>query len=369
MGCSFQDIGYETTSALKSVFPLRLGYSNIAGDKAKAIGYEVEDCVFSNIVASYNAVNDGRELHGLLAYGDSIHVVNNQFRNLSTSFSKCTDTGMDSEMLYIKGSYNIIDNNTFTNGTGSRSDAVVTLKTPMTDGNVIRNNHFLLSSSVGKFIYLGGRNHIIEGNEFRSSIKDTTKTVSYAIYLSHHDEDKGHERVMISDNVFSFTGTDNYMAVYANRRGDLSIQNNTFINPSKLLKCNKREGNLVVNHNTISMERVNGELSYNFIEISGDQNNNAEICHNSISLVNSTLGSIVTGTNYLFNNNCLTIQKSFMQTILRGDNTEIETCNNTVTISDDSHFIKDAFVGQLESGKVISRNNSFQGKTIKEKLK
>lgn len=137
----FTDIGYDQTAALHGVTALRLGYNNTI-KSGKAIGYTVENCHFENIVAPYNDRNDGRGLHALLVYGDSTIVRNNSFKRLSTDFKKPTETGMDSEILYFKGSWNIIENNYFEDGAGTASDAVLTLKSTDSEGNVVRSNHF-----------------------------------------------------------------------------------------------------------------------------------------------------------------------------------------------------------------------------------
>ena len=200
--CKFLDIGYDGTSALWSVTALRLGY-NAETEKAKAIGYLVEDCTFNNIVAAYNSENDGRELHGLLAYGDSLLVKNNVFNTLSTSFSKVTDPGMDSEILYIKGSYNVIESNTFENGAGRNANGVITLKLGASVGNTVRNNNFLNTNTTAKFVYLCGCNHIIEGNTFKSIVQESKDNKVYAIYLGHRDNLLRKESVVISNNVTS----------------------------------------------------------------------------------------------------------------------------------------------------------------------
>lgn len=305
--------------------------------KAKAVGYIVEDCNFCNIVAAYNPENDGRELHGLLAYGDSIVVRRNSFNTLSTSFTKVTETGKDSEMLYIKGSYNIIENNTFDNGAGESSDGMVTMKVGTTVGNVVHNNRFLSFNNNCKFIYLGGRNHLIEGNSFVNKCAKTGGGMAYAIYLGYHGQDVGKGSVLITHNTFSFIREQNYMAVYANRWGDLTFSNNTLINPAVLLKCNKRNGTVVIQGNVIRIE--NGS-NVNLIMLTGDSGCPAIINNNDFLLTNSSINNLVNGTNYQFIGNQVLLKQSSFKLMFRGCDTPNVTSVNDIVIDGSSSVIK-----------------------------
>lgn len=337
---SFTDIGYEKSSKLRGVTALRLGYVHTSRE-AKAIGYIVKDCLFKNIVAIYNPENDGRGLHGLLAYGDSIVVRNNTFNTLSTSFSKPTDTGMDSEILYIKGSYNIIEGNIFENGAGELSDGVITLKIGLTEGNIVRNNQFLTTNNTSKFIYLSGRNHIIEGNTFESTYTNSRNKDAFAIYLGHRIQDDISESVEIRDNTFSFTGKSNYMVVYANQWGDVTVSNNSIYNPTKLIKCNKRNGRVIIKDNAITIDNVHGFSDDNFIEIKGECKYKADISNNIIIISNSTMGNIVNAVNYRFCNNQIKATGSSLQTILKGKQTNYSAVNNNISLDKRTTIIKE----------------------------
>lgn len=336
---NFTQIGYDKSEKLYSVTALRLGYDHIT-KCGRALGYIVEDCFFERIVAAYNFENDGRELHGLLAYGDSIIVRNNTFRTLSTNFSKTTDAGRDSEMLYIKGSYNIIEDNTFENGVGYASDGVVTLKVGTTEGNIVRNNKFFLDNTAGKFIYLGGHKHIIEGNSFVSTCSSPQDNYSYAIYLGHKDNDNIKESAIIRNNTFFFTEKNNYMAVYANRWGDLIMTDNTFNNPTKLLKCNNRDGEVLIKNNTITLNRIQGSNVDNFIEITGSSKYPAIISNNIITLTNSSSGRLVKGSNYCFYSNTVSLKNTKLQTLLQGNDTDLKDGNNSISIDKTSKVTK-----------------------------
>lgn len=362
--CQFNKIGYDASSKLFSVYPLRLGYSNIVGEKGKAIGYEVSGCKFCEIVAAYNAENDGRELHGLLAYGDSIIVRNNQFVTLSTSFGEVTDPGSDSEILYIKGSYNTIENNTFKNGVGSSSDAVITLKTGETEGNTIKNNTLYVSSNAGKFLYIGGRNHIVVDNKFISTYAEPIEGDSYCIYLGHHTQDSGKESIVIQHNYFSFTGKSGYMAVYANSWGSMILEGNTFLNPNKLLKCNKREGNVYVKDNIVVLDEVLGKEEDIFISLSYGDGFVADINNNDFSITSTKTGLLVSGSSYRFVNNSLNLNKSSMNSLLRGNNTQITAIGNSLSIDNESTIRREGIVGELLTEKLEIRDNTFHNRKI-----
>ena len=356
---SFTDIGYEKSSKLRGVTALRLGY-NHKSREAKVVGYVVEDCEFENFVAVYNPENDGRGLHGLLAYGDSIVVRNNKFSTLSTSFSKATDPGMDSEMLYIKGSYNLIEGNTFENGAGSSSDGVVTLKVSDTEGNIVRNNQFLITNTPSKFIYLGGHNHIVEGNDFVSTYSVPRENNAYAIYLGHREKNGDCESVIIRNNTFSFTGKANYMAIYANKRGDIILENNTFNNSTVLLKCDKRQGTVIIQGNVVSMDHVQGRPKDNIILVSGDNGRPVIICDNEITISHSVTGNLINGSNYCFNNNRVILHNSSIQALLRGAETRIEAKKNSFSIEEDVRLSKNAVVGERESSMIKIEDNRFE---------
>ena len=362
--CQFQNIGYDDSSTLLSVISLRLGYSNVAGDGAKAFGYEVNNCTFDNIVSAYNQNNDGRELHGLLAYGDSIIIRNNEFMRLSTSFSNAFDTGRDSEILYIKGSWNVIENNYFKDGAGTLSDGVVTLKSIDSEGNVLRNNHFLTKVSNSKFVYVAGKSVIIEGNEFKSISATPSADMSYAIYLGHHVENDGEESAKISNNSFSFPSTSNYMAIYANRRGNCTIENNTFQNPQKLLKNNNREGNLIFQNNRVFFENQQGQTNDNLIEITSAGGTIAKVERNEFIITNSVTGKIVNGSNYQFNNNKMYVVNSTLQSILKGSETMIEVKENEISISGESNIDRNVIVDEVDSSLIIVEGNRVLGREL-----
>lgn len=348
--CNFLDIGYDKTKALRSVTALRLGYNNET-KQSIASGYTIENCSFNNIVAAYNPENDGRELHGLLTYGDSLIVRNNSFCNLSTSFLKETDAGKDSEMLYIKGSYNVIESNTFENGAGQNSNGVVTLKFGASVENTVRNNKFLNTNTTAKFIYLCGCNHIIEGNTFKSIVPVSKEDIAYAIYLGHRDNVICKESVVINNNLFSFGGNDNYMAVYANRWGDITLSSNVFNNPKVLIKCNNRAGSVYIHNNQIVLDGIYNK-SDSFMLLTGKKGGSITISHNEITLGNSIVGYLVKGSNCDFRENKVKLINVSMQSLFLSAEDKMKVTNNFFSIDKDSRISKSLSVVDMVSNDI-----------------
>jgi hypothetical protein len=356
----FVNIGYDQTNIKKGVTALRLGQSNLT-DRQRALGYVVEKCLFQNIIAPYNDVNDGRGLHGLLVYGDSVQVRNNQFKFLSTCFCELKDAGMDSEILYFKGSGNIIEDNYFEDGAGSTSDAVLTLKSADSEDNVVRNNRFLTTVTNCKFVYVAGKSVEIEGNEFRNTNTVSGEAIAYAIYLGHRNENSVNEEAIISNNTFSFHSMSNYMAIYANRWGSLYVEKNIINNSQRFLKCNNREGELIVKNNVINVNRLRANTSNAFIEISSGGAIPARISDNEFWMKNVVIGKLVKGSNYVFDNNKINLQNVNMHSFLSGSDTNIKAVNNTIEIDKKSTITKRVLVGEKSSSKIVIKNNSITG--------
>jgi hypothetical protein len=332
----FTNIGYDNSSKKHGVSALRLGNSNTRAC-GKVSRYVINHCKFHNIVAPYNPENDGRELHGILAYGDSLEIRDNVFSSLSTSFSKSTDTGKDSEMLYVKGSYNLIENNRFENGAGASSDGMVTLKGEATKDNIVRNNHFISTAIPNRFVYLCGQNHIVEGNIFESLYSIPSEITYHALYLGHREGVR--ESVTIKGNTFLFNKQTRYMAIYANGWGDISVLNNKFYNPTLLFKNFKRTGSITIQGNTVVVEGVVGESKDSFIMVSGDNGIPVLIENNDITCNSVSTGIMVNGSNIKFNSNRVVLNRTTVESVMYTSNSAFESLNNTY-LFDKSTIIK-----------------------------
>lgn len=363
INCTFNDIGYESSSSIQSVFPLRLGYSatTLCG---KAIGYVVKGCDFMNIVAPYNQKNNGRELHGILAYGDSLHIQGNRFQVLSTTFSSVSDPGMDAEMLYIKGSYCIIEDNYFEDGAGSHSDGVITLKEGNTEYNTINNNVIINKRINSRQINIGGRNHIIEKNLFSTSVDDKGAVITHSIYLAHHEVDLGKESIRIADNVFEFSPKSSVMAIYANGWGRLIIENNAFKNPRILLKNNGRVDETRITNNSIELMHVLSDKSDYFISSTSINDSPLNLLNNSFYFCGVTLGRFISGNQYVLQGNIVRINNSRFDSLLRGSKSSIKVLNNVFYISDDTIVSRNAVIGEKRTESMLIEGNRFNSERV-----
>ena len=265
---------------------------------------------------------------------------------------------MDSEMLYIKGSYNLIEKNYFENGAGSLSDGVVTLKIAETNENIVRNNKFVQTSNDCTFIRLGGKGHSVINNTIESrcspSIQDTI--LKYAIYFSA----QGGDVSRVISNKLSFPSKSKYMAIYANGRGALVVHNNIINNPYKLLKNNKRKGNCMIKRNTVFVDAQRINKKESFIEISDSKKHEAIIEHNNFIFTNSQIGYMVKGSNYSFIENDIEINNTSFTNLLSGVNTKILVYRNVFNIKGKSHFDEASIIKKNASTRIFIKENIFR---------
>ena len=366
---SFLNIGYETSNTLYSVFPLRLGYAFSEGSNSKVVGYEVDNCIFRNTVAAYSSTNDGRELHGLLAYGDSLIIRNNHFTTLSTSFSKETDPGMDAEILYVKGSFNTIQCNSFENGAGSLSDGMITIKIKDTESNVIKDNVLLASANHCRFMQIGGNNHVVERNSFYNNMNYSSETPQIALYLIHYDNTDFVETIQICNNKFVFMPCSTYLCIYANNWGYVSFINNTVVGASLLFKNRGKRANGVIDSNTITMSNVQGKQSDTIIDISEGETNTFSIANNTFDINNSTSGCIVKGKKYSFCHNRIVLEDSRVHSLLRGQDADLVIIDNNIELKGKTTVLKKSIIGEHHSIGYDIRENHVVGDVLNNTLK
>ena len=223
---------------------------------------------------------------------------------------------------------------------------------------------FLTTVSNSKFIYVAGKSVVIEGNEFRNTHTSPGESIAYAIYLGHHEENKGRENARIFNNTISFMPSSNYLAIYANRWGNLYIEDNIIINPQKLLKSNNREGELIIKNNEITADRLRANTSNVFIEISSGGLIPAQISDNQFRMSNVVIGKLVQGSNYIFKVNTVTLRNVNIQSFLSGIDTSIEAVNNTFEIDEQSTITKQVLVGEKSSSKIRIANNKISGAAL-----
>jgi len=105
------------------------------------------------------------ETHGILAYGDSMQIVNNTVREMIP--------GTDHEGIYMKGSYSLIANNVMINST-SHQGAIAIKGAGKSFNDTIRNNR-VQSTQSGRGIYTAGPEHILmEDNYVKCTAEEST---------------------------------------------------------------------------------------------------------------------------------------------------------------------------------------------------
>ena len=186
----------------------------------------------------------------------------------------------------------------------------------------------------------------------------------FAIYLGYQEQNAGRESVIIHNNTFSFTGKTPYMVVYANRWGDITLTNNRFRNPWMLLKCNKRNGTILIRDNELIIDDVHSNGNESIIWISGDNKQPVIIKDNLFSFLNSEFGILVNGSNYKFVGNRVSLVGSSLQSLLRGSETDIEVRENSFSIDDGTRLLRGSIIGEKESSKIIVKDNSFDNRRI-----
>ena len=360
--CIFENLGYDTTDRLFNVIALRLGMPGKTGN-TEACGYQVYSNIFSHIVSAYNNKNDGRELHGILAYGNDITISNNTFEHLSTSFSSFEDSGGDAEMIYIKGSSNIITNNIIKDAAGASSNGAITLKVAGTKNNVVSGNVMSMSKGWGCFVFLSGINQEVSSNTFINKCSSGNSSRRIAIYLSHHAEDSNTESAIIENNRFLFPAALNYTAIFANNWYKLTLTGNSFENPSKLL-AGRGMSESIIKDNIIKSEHVVADNGGNFIELSGSNGIPAQITDNEFIFNDSKYDRFVMGSQYVFNNNKLQLENTSFNSLLRGGDAYLEVSCNKIYLSGSSSAMPRQLIGENRKPYMIIDDNFIQGAVI-----
>lgn len=360
--CLFENLGYDSTDKLFSVIALRLGMSKETDDTG-AHKYIVRNNSFSHIVSTYNNKNDGRELHGILAYGNDITISKNTFEHLSSSFSSFEDSGGDSEMIYIKGSGNTIMDNIIKDAVGASSDGAITLKVAGTNNNIVCRNVMSMSKGWGCFVFISGINHVVSDNSFINECVSDNSCRRIAVYLSHHAEDSNTESVVVKNNQFLFSSTLNYTAVFANKWYKLTLVGNTFENPSKLLAGNGMSES-IIKGNIVKSGHVIADKGGNFIDLSSSCGKPAQITDNEFILKNSKYDRFVMGTQYVFNNNKVHFENTSFNSLLRGGGIYLEVQNNKLYFSSSPVVMPRQLIGEIRKPNMIVKDNYIQDAVI-----
>jgi len=157
----FSEVGYDTNT---SVAAIRLGYGDIATGRAKHILFENNSV--ENIYSAYGSGNETVNAFGMIVYGDYITIKDSTFKNLygGGREPENINSGYDHEMIYIKGSHILIDNNTVINGSGANSNGAIALKGNYMTDLVITNNYIVCPYDKAIMVNASASDVTITGN-------------------------------------------------------------------------------------------------------------------------------------------------------------------------------------------------------------
>ena len=239
----FQKIGNSNRSHVSALW---LGYQDIY----QANGMTISGNVIEDILAPYNNVDDAREAHGIIVYGNKNTIKNNTIRNIYSNVGVFGDPGMDSEGIYLKGSNNEISYNEIINATGCGSDGAITVKhidnALSSRKNTIHHNHISDKFSVGIVVYTNKSkvfNNIIELGEQSECGIETYCGNNIKIY---NNTISG---TVAGQNIKTFSG-----GIVVSKCKEVSIYNNTISNVPTLLNILNNTGELKVRDNVMEIE-------------------------------------------------------------------------------------------------------------------
>lgn len=183
-GCTFTNIG-SLSEATYYQMGIRLGNYPYLCENTK-----ISHNVFKDIVCVYMDGEDTKETHAIIIYGNNNTIASNYVDEIYSNRAD-RDPGTETEGLYVKGSYNIISQNTLIKAQGkTHSDGAIVIKN-LTDanedsGNIIQNN-IVLDGGITNYT----SNTQILGNEI---ILRESVGVGVALLVS--------KNVVIADNIF-----------------------------------------------------------------------------------------------------------------------------------------------------------------------
>lgn len=296
------DIGNSDKSHVSALW---LGFQ----DEFLARNMHISNNSIENILAPYSHINDGREAHGIIVYGNNNKISNNFVKNIYSQGNNDGDPGMDTEGIYLKGDNNEIVFNTIIDATGSDSDGAITIKhigrtskknqvhdnvisgkysngiVIYTDKSHVFNNHISLSanSECGIYAFSGKTISIYDNNI--DGMDDTLNHRGFSggiIVAMCRDIIIKHNVINNVPVLFNCIQNDGTVNVVDN---DMEMTSNCLLgNNTKYTSCvvfqGENRGKVVINGNKISGKGIRGSQVIEFFDgstIKGVQLNNNEI--------------------------------------------------------------------------------------------
>ena len=236
------------TSDYSSVCAFLLGCSD---EKYNANKFIIDHNIIDDVLVPYSKEHNGREAHIFLLYGHYNFIRYNLLSNMHVEQGPWTDTGLDSEGIYIKGGNNVIEGNSLDNCIGSSPDGSITLKTSF-DNNRVTNNVIKHSYGVAIQCYtpksIIAKNKIISTHKAEEGIAMLNNSNSLIVANEFQSiDDKG----------------DFHAAIALSRCEGISIKMNTFLNTSGVITTYKCKGKILFENNGIGIKnKVYGENTY-----------------------------------------------------------------------------------------------------------
>lgn len=164
----FSEIGYDAGDDVVAVQCGKQTGDNVTTAPAKHILFQ--NNLVKNIYSAYGTSHNATEGHGLLIYGEDITVKDNKFENLYGGGRQHANLngGWDHEMIYLKASHSVVDNNTVINGAGANSNGAITLKGNNITDVTVTNNKIYFNYTHGPGIYI--KNSITDINESGNTV-------------------------------------------------------------------------------------------------------------------------------------------------------------------------------------------------------
>ena len=197
---------------------------------------------FGRMKAPYSELDDSREAHAVLIYGDNNTIENNTIQEFVSADSERIRPGKDAEGIYIKGSHNRIVNNSLLNCIGSSPDGAITIKLPAND-NVIYSNSILHDEGVGIQCY--SDNSIISNNVVESS---GNAEAAISVFVS--------SGILINKNDISANSiTKKYKAaIEVLKSKGIEIQENEFKGSPSLITVSSCSGDILLTKNRATIK-------------------------------------------------------------------------------------------------------------------
>lgn len=226
------------TSRLSNVCGFHLGASDLDYNACKFV---IEGNYFHDFLVPYSNVHDSREAHAILLYGHNSVVKNNRVSDFHTEIGHGSDTGMDSEGIYIKGGDNLVEYNVLENCIGSSPDGAITFKSTF-PGNVIRNNTIIHNYGIGIQCYTP------ESRIEHNLIKSSGEAEACIALLSNRNTVITGNTLILEDDSKVF-----HAAVELTRSRDIEIYYNSFEKSGSVLCTYDCTGTILFKDNEISL--------------------------------------------------------------------------------------------------------------------